>query len=126
MYQGIIVTDVTDHYPIFHITHFEKVQSVEDDYYLTRKMNLKNYETFKLLISQYDWSRVTDHHVCQNTFQLFYNIKFIFDKAFPPKRVKKMSKMFQLGLRKSSKAIMPKVFSLSLYILRKFVKSFFF
>ena len=90
MYQGILVTDVTDHYPIFHIAHFEKVQSVKDDYYLTRKMNLKNYETFKLLISQYDWSRVTDNDVCQNAFQLFYdNIKSIFDQAFPVKRVKK-------------------------------------
>ena len=52
-------------------------------------MNLKNYETFKLLISQYDRSRVTDNDVCQNAFQLFYNIKFIFDKAFPVKQGKK-------------------------------------
>ena len=90
MYQGILVTDVTDHYPILHIAHFEKAQSVKDYYHLTRKMNFKNYETFKLLISQYDRSRVTDHDVCQNAFQLFYDyIKSIFDQAFPVKRVKK-------------------------------------
>ena len=90
MYQGILVTDITDHYPIFHIAHFEKLSSLKDDYYLTRKMNLKNYETFKLLISQYDWSNVTNHDTCQNAFTLFYdNLKSLFDKAFPVVRVKK-------------------------------------
>ena len=90
MYQGIIVTDITNHYTIFHIAHFEKLRSLKDDYHLTRKMNLKNYETFKFLISQYDWSNVTYHDTCQNTFILFYdNLKSLFDKAFPVVRVKK-------------------------------------
>ena len=82
MYQGILVTDVTDHYPIFHIAHFEKLSSLKDYYHLTRQMNLKNYETIKLLISQYDWSNVTNHDTCQNAFTLF-------NKAFPVVRVKK-------------------------------------
>ena len=64
-----------------HIAHFEKVQSVKNDYYLTRKMN---YEKLKLLCSHCDWSRVIDNDVCQNDFRLFYDsIKFTFDKQFP-------------------------------------------
>ena len=93
MYQGILVTDITDHYPIFHIAYFEKLRSLKDYYHLTRKMNLKNYETLKLLISQYDWSNVTNHDTCQNAFTLFYdNLKSLFDKAFPVVRVKKRYK----------------------------------
>ena len=71
MYQGILVIDITDQYPFFHIAQFEKLRSLKDDYHLTRKMNLKKYETFKLLISQYDWSNVTNHRV--NAFTLFYD-----------------------------------------------------
>ena len=90
MYQGVIVTDVRDCYPIFRIAHFEKLRSLKDDYHLTCKMNLKNYETFKLIISRYNWSNVTNYNTCQNAFPLLYdNIRSLFDKSFPVVRVKK-------------------------------------
>ena len=44
-----LVTDITDRYPIFHIAHFANLRSLKDDCHLTRKMNLKNNETFKIL-----------------------------------------------------------------------------
>ena len=89
-YQGILVTDITDHYPIFHVAHFEKLSKDVDEYYYKRSMSSDNYASFYNDISQVNWNEVTNSQNCQMSFSLFYEkIKFYFNKSFPLKRVKK-------------------------------------
>ena len=44
MFQGILVTDITDHYPIFHMCRlFNSTSSIaEDEFFYTRRMNQSN------------------------------------------------------------------------------------
>ena len=98
-YQGILVTDITDHYPIFHVAHFEKLSKDVDEYYYKRHMSSDNYASFYNDISQVSWNEVTNSQNCQMSFSLFYEkIKFYFNKSFPLKRVKNDTKINFLGL----------------------------
>ena len=47
-YQGILVTDITDHYPIFHIAHFEINKEPTDEYIYKRNMSTSSYTSFFL------------------------------------------------------------------------------
>ena len=40
-YQGILVTNITDHYPVFHIAQLPDRSKSEEDYYFKRKMTEK-------------------------------------------------------------------------------------
>ena len=40
-YQGILVTDITDHYPIFHIAHLNTCNKATDEYFFKRQMYTK-------------------------------------------------------------------------------------
>ena len=90
LYQGVMVTDITDHYPIFHITHSLENLTAPEEYYMTRKMNVQNYDKFKKAVSQFDWSNVMNDNSCKNAFTLFYdNIKSMYDNAFPRVKIKR-------------------------------------
>ena len=90
LYQGILLTDITDHFPIFHIAQFETKNTVNDEYIYKRIMSQKNYDSFHLLISQIDWANVTGCNDCQTSFSTFYDIiKRCYDKAFPIQKIKK-------------------------------------
>ena len=81
LYQGVMVTDITDHYPVFHITHSLENLTAPEEYYMTRKMNVKNYDKFKKAVSLFDWSNVMNDNSCKNAFTLFY--------AFPRVKIKR-------------------------------------
>ena len=89
-FQGILLTDITDHYPIFHIAQLPDKSKQTSEYYFKRKMTDTNYSEFKNLISNYDWSKITGTNNCANAFSDFYNtLKTFFNRAFPICRVKK-------------------------------------
>ena len=54
---GILTTDISDHYPIFHIASFEN-KPQEDNFHLIRLINSSNLEKYINAIQNYDWSRV--------------------------------------------------------------------
>ena len=86
MFQGILVTDITDHYPIFHKCRlFNSTSSItEDEFFYTRRMNQSNLKTFKMLISKNDWNDVMSKSTCGDAFDIFYaHIKSCYHQAFP-------------------------------------------
>ena len=90
LYQGILVTDISDHYPIFHIAQFDTSSKMADEYFYKRNMSQKNFEIFYNSMSELDWSEVTNINDCQSSFSLFYDkMKLCFNKSFPVKRFKK-------------------------------------
>ena len=86
---GILTTDISDHYPIFHITLCHN-KPKEENYQLIRLINVSNLEKYKNGIQNHDWTQVNNYNSCQAAFTYFSEtIKTIFQDAFPVIRVKK-------------------------------------
>ena len=84
--QGILVTDITDHYPLFHSSQpFGYSQSNNDDAcFYNRRINQSNIRSFKYLISLCNWAEVINESRCNDTFHAFYsNIESCYYQAFP-------------------------------------------
>ena len=84
--QGILVTDITDHYPVFHFSQpFGYNQSNEGDgFFYTRRINQSNMKLFKYLLSQSKWSEISNKPRCNDACEAFYNIiKSCYCQAFP-------------------------------------------
>ena len=86
--QGLLITEITDHYPIFHCN--KTIKEKEKDLYIwKRSVNTKNTETFSNLLSKADWSDVYSNTNAQEAFTKFHNkLKLLYDEAFPKKRIK--------------------------------------
>ena len=61
MYQGVLVTYITNHYPIFHISHFYDNQANNlDKFFLRRKINEININAFRNTVINFESSAVND------------------------------------------------------------------
>ena len=90
--QSILVTDITDHYPIFHFSQpFGYSQPNKDDtVFYTRRINLSNMKLFKYLVSQSNWTEISNKPKCNDAFDVFYTInKSCYYQAFPRIKLKK-------------------------------------
>ena len=90
--QGILVTDITAHYPIFHFSQpFGYSQLNRDDtVFYTRRINLSNMKLFKFLVSQSNWTEILNEPQCNDAFDAFYTIiKSCYYQAFPLIKFKK-------------------------------------
>ena len=86
---GILTTDISDHYPIFHIS-LNQNKPKEEEYQMIRLINGSNLEKYVNDIQNHDWSLVNHHDSCQSAFTYFAGkLKGIFHNAFPVIRVKK-------------------------------------
>ena len=83
---GIFTTDISDHYPIFHIAPFEN--KPQDNYHLMRLINSPNLEKYINAIQDYDWSRVNHYASCQTAFSHFSEAIRHLHAAFPIIKVK--------------------------------------
>ena len=106
--QGILVTDITDHYPIFHFSQpFGYSQPNKDDtVFYTRRMNISNIKLFKFLASQSNWTELLNKPKCNDAFDAFYTIiKSCYYQAFPlinlKKKYAKQAPWITSGLRAS-------------------------
>ena len=87
--QGIFVTDITDHYPIFHINH-ELTTEIADEFIVKRIYNTKNMREFSETLLRTDWSEMYTASGTQEAFDLFHNkLMELHNKYFPRVRIKK-------------------------------------
>ena len=85
---GILTTDISDHYIIFHIAPSQFSQQ-KDHHLLIRLINSSNLEKYTTAIQNHDWSLVNHHNLCQTAFSYFSEtLKGIFHDAFPVIKVK--------------------------------------
>ena len=88
--QGILCTDMTDHYAVFHVAC--NTMSKSKDYLsptVKRDMSYRNVQKFIDEIQQVDWQIVTEFTEPQNAYTQFHNvISKTYDKCFPYKRYK--------------------------------------
>ena len=87
--QGILVTDVTDHYPVFHIHRIPTVQEVEV-YMMKRIFSVKNKHAFTQSIAETDWSEIYNVTSTEISFTAFHKkLMDLLTKCFPKVKVKK-------------------------------------
>ena len=89
--QGILRTDISDHYPVFYL--MLKPNSSKNDnenYYIAREINPTNIAQFCAAIEEIDWQCVTTESDSQAAFTIFHEqLMNKYNASFPKKRYKK-------------------------------------
>ena len=86
--QGIMVTDISDHFPIFHISNFFD-DTAKDIYITKRSFTEENKRKFLEEIGSFDWDSIYKVKHAQHAFSLFHTqLCTAFNKHFPKKRIK--------------------------------------
>ena len=87
--QGVLVTDISDHYPVFHLSG-QYVTYTADDYFIMRRYNARNKEEFCTALAHMDWQEVCNLSDTQEAFNTFHNkLLQMHDKHFPKMKIKK-------------------------------------
>ena len=112
--QGVFVTDITDHYPIFHINH-ELTTEIADEF-IERIYNTKNMREFSETLSRTDRSEMYTASGTQEAFDLFHNkLMELHNKYLPMVRIKKgcsnrkpwLSRLYAVVSKRRIKCILP-------------------
>ena len=87
-FQGILVTDLSDQYPIFH-TNFAIKQRIEEKYFMKRTYSTRNKQAFLHSLQQVNWLDVFSVTDTQTAFSTFHG-KYIelYNRHFPKIRAK--------------------------------------
>ena len=87
--QGLFITDVSDHFPIFHVSRRMQMSDV-DVYMYKRLFSLKNKEEFYHAVSTTNWDEIDRATDTQQAFDLFHSqLTDLYNKHFPKVRIKK-------------------------------------
>ena len=106
--QGIMCTDITDHFPIFYINVNCKL-SETGTVITKRSINDKTIESFDNELATMSWDKVLDDTNAETVCSTFHGMfKSIYDKVFPYKRIKLSNysngkQWLSVGLKKSRK-----------------------
>ena len=85
--QGILFTDISDHFPIFFFDLTTKDKN-EKRTVTKRLFTLKASENFKNSIQEFDWSTASNITDAQEAMSFFHkNYKSIFDTCFPIRKI---------------------------------------
>ena len=87
--NGIMMTDISDHYPIFHIANY--VQAQDFKCIITRRnYTTKNKDSYLSQLSNIDWEDVLRSDSTQGAFSLFHNkLRKLHDNCFPLQHISK-------------------------------------
>ena len=85
IYNGILFTDITDHFPVFHIDYSSRIKT-EPQYIKKRIYSEHNVRIFRNLPHDHEWARVfasSDSHGAYTTFRNEFSA--IYNQVFPVK-----------------------------------------
>ena len=87
--NGILVTDISDHFPIFHIGKNIQISEPCETYVTSRNYSHVNKLSFQQALTEIDWYEMYLLSDTQTAFSLFYSrFTKLFDKHFPRKKTK--------------------------------------
>ena len=87
--NGILKTDISDHYIIFHLLSLKVEKPTNDQYQIVRVINTSRTQRYVEKIRTTDWSILESYNECQTYFSNFLKIfKNIYDECFPMTKVK--------------------------------------
>ena len=86
--QRLLATDVSDHYPIFHINR--KSSITESEIYITKRIfSERNNHAFQMTVNEIDWSEIYGASTINNAFDLLHDkLGELLNKYFPKVRIK--------------------------------------
>ena len=86
--EGILVTDITDHYPVFHINR--QITTMDSEIYIERRLyNQRNKQAFLGAIQEIDWGEIYSTPGTQICFDIFHGkLVRLLNKCFPKVRMK--------------------------------------
>ena len=86
--EGILVTDITDHYPVFHINR--QITTMDSEIYIERRLyNQRNKQAFLGAIQEIDWGEIYSTPGTQSCFDIFHGkLVRLLNKCFPKVRMK--------------------------------------
>ena len=84
-----MVTDISDHYPIFHVNR--QVKAKDTEIYMEKRVySDKNKRDFTQALAGVDFSEIYSIHGTHSSFDLFHgNLLILLNKYFPKVRIKK-------------------------------------
>ena len=87
-YQGILVTDLSDHFPVFHV--IQDLTAVEQDIFIMkRSFTAKNKHAFQEDLKTVDWQSIYSINETQAAFSQFHQkLLNLYDKNFPKRKIK--------------------------------------
>ena len=87
--QGIIYTDISDHFPIIHIDYSFQAAKLDTEIVL-RNMSQRNKQAFCHAVSEIDWGPLYISGSAQESFTMFHStLSRLYNKHFPKQTVKK-------------------------------------
>ena len=89
-YQGIIFSDISDHFPIFHINENTGIdKAMQDNTTWKRDVTIRNINNFVGDCVAIDWDFVCCYNDTQLAYTEFHNtLSEIYEKHFPIKKIK--------------------------------------
>ena len=88
--QGIICSDISDHYAIFHISEHQNASESEPNYVVNRDMRHQNIVRFSEEIEGINWDNVVDKQNAQEAYSAFHEIiTEKYNLCFPTRKCKK-------------------------------------
>ena len=85
---GILYSDISDHYPIFHIDYSSSIK-MEESYTKRRIFSQVNLEKFSNALSNHNWDHVVSIDDAQAAYSTFLNdYIYMYDASFPIKTIK--------------------------------------
>ena len=86
--QGVFVTDISDHFPVFHINYLYKGKEIES-YTCKTNYSLRNKQNFRVALAEIDWNKLHAARDAQQAFTMFHSIFLkLYNEHFPKRRVK--------------------------------------
>ena len=88
-FQGILYSDISDHFPIFHFSQTITDVNDKQDYLTKRQIKQSNVDTFITACSEIDWTCVTSIEDTQTAYSNLHNkLNHIYIQSFPLTKVK--------------------------------------
>ena len=85
-FQGLLVTDVSDHLPIFYVDTV-KADCKNEESILRRNMSQRNKHAFENAIFSFDWSEIYKLSETETAFEWFHsNFLKLYNIHFPKKK----------------------------------------
>ena len=88
-YSGVLTTDITYHFPVFHVSKLHCDHPIDNGYKTIRIINEHRKLKFMEKIQYMDWTSLDSFQNCQTYFSKFLKLfKNTRDESFPTTRVK--------------------------------------
>ena len=105
IFNGILMTNISDHFPIFHIVK-SFTFTVENNSFTKRKINEENILCFKEKLSMKNWDEILAIEDTQCAYDLFYqSFSSLYNETFPLITIKSGSRKYKPWLTDELKSL---------------------